>query len=309
MRYALFTGCQVPSQAPQYEKASRLVLKKLGVDLTAVEFNCCGYPLRHQHFNSYLLAAARNMALAEARGINILTLCKCCLGTLKHAQSFLAARPDLLNEVQQELAEEGLQYQGRVQVRHLQTVLHDDVGLDKLREASVRQLSGLRVATLYGCHALRPSRVTGFDANPYAPSLIEDLLEVTGATCVSWDGKLKCCGAPQREVNPELSLAIIGQRFAECQASGADVLNVDCSHTLMQFAWGFDQLWPGSAKQLRGIVLYPQLLGMALGLPTVELGLDENRPRAGYLRNFLSPRTPAPAAPEPKKAEAQPPAN
>ncbi|MFZ5584552.1 MAG: CoB--CoM heterodisulfide reductase iron-sulfur subunit B family protein [Thermodesulfobacteriota bacterium] len=289
MRFALFLGCQVPGQAPQYEKSSRLVLKKLGVALTDLEFNCCGYPLRHQHFHSYLLAAARNLALAEAGGLDLLTLCKCCLGSLRRAQDFLAARPELLAQIQADLAREGLAYRGRAQVRHLQSVLHDEVGLEAISSALTRRLQGLRVATLYGCHALRPSRITGFDRNPYQPTLIEDLLEATGAASLPWDGKLKCCGAPLRERNEELSLAMIGQRFAECQAAGADVLNVDCPHTLAQIKWAFKKLWPRSARQLRGVVLYPQLLGLALGIAPEDLALDDNRPRAGYLANHRSP--------------------
>ena len=289
MHFALFVGCQIPASAPQYEKASRQVLKKLGIKLKAVEFNCCGYPLRHQHFHSYLLAAARNLALAEEKGLQILTLCKCCLGSLKHAQRFLGQNPDLLAGVNEELGREGLSYQGRVQVRHLQSVLHQDVGLKRLSELVVRQLQGLRIATMYGCHALRPSKVTGFD-NSYAPHIIEDLLEVTGATSLPWAGRLKCCGAPLRDNNPQLSLEVIGQRLRECQESGADVLNVDCPHTLRQIKWAFENLWPQSAELLRGVVLTPQLLGMAMGLAPSDLGLDENLPRADYLYNYLAPK-------------------
>jgi len=32
--------------------SARLVLKKLGVPLVGVEFNCCGYLMWHQHFHS-----------------------------------------------------------------------------------------------------------------------------------------------------------------------------------------------------------------------------------------------------------------
>ncbi len=291
MRFALFAGCQVPNFAPQYETSSRLVLKKLGIKLTKVEFNCCGYPLRHQHFNSYLLAAARNLALAEAKGLDILTLCKCCLGSLKRAQSFLAHNPDLMAAVKRELAEEGLAFNGTAQVKHLQTVLHQDVGLERLSDLVVRQMKGLRIATLYGCHALRPSRVTGFD-NPYSPHLIDELLEVIGAESVPWAGKLKCCGAPLREKNEVLSLSIINQRFKEVGEAGADVLNVDCSHTLLQIKWAFKMLWPRSVELLKGVVLYPQLLGLAMGIAPEDLDLDENRPRAGFLSNYLAPRTP-----------------
>lgn len=288
MHWALFTGCQIPASAPQYERSARQVLKKLGVRLKAMEFNCCGYHLRHQHFQSYLLAAARNLALAEGQGLRIMVLCKCCLGSFKHAMRFLGQNPELLAEVNEQLSREGLTYQGRAQVKHLQTVLHQDIGLPRLSELVVRRLPGLRIATMYGCHALRPSKVTGFD-NPYAPHIIEDLLEVTGAVSLDWAGRLKCCGASLRESNPDLSLEVIGQRLRECRESGADVLNVDCPHTLSQIKWAFEKLWPQSANLLRGVVLTPQLLGMAMGLAPSSLGLDENQPRTDYLCNYLAP--------------------
>ncbi|MFH1035632.1 MAG: CoB--CoM heterodisulfide reductase iron-sulfur subunit B family protein [Pseudomonadota bacterium] len=300
MSFALFLGCQIPNFAPQYEKSSRLLLKKLGIKITDMEFNCCGYPLRHQHFHTYLLAAARNLALAEAKGLDLMTLCKCCLGSFKRAQAFLAGNAELLLEVNQQLAQEGLAYRGHAQVRHLQTVLHQDVGLERLSEMVVRQLKGLRVATLYGCHALRPSKITGFD-NPYAPHIIDDLMEITGATSVPWAGKLKCCGAPLRDNNEDLSLAVIGQRLKEYQESGADVLNVDCPHTLLQIKWAFKSLWPESVELVKGVVLSPQLLGLALGLAPSDLGLDENRPRAGFLGNYLAPKgVQQPPEPAPK---------
>ena len=302
MESALFVGCQTPSMAPQYERSARLVLGELGMGVVDIEFNCCGYPMRHQHFHSFLLAAARNLALAEARGLNIITLCKCCLGSLKRAQNFLAGRRDLLKEVRRELAQEGLTYQGRAEVRHLQKVLHDEVGITRISDSLRLEFRGLRVAILYGCHALRPSRDTGFDANPFDPSLIEELVKATGATPVPWEGRLKCCGAPLRDRNEELSLRLATQRLDECLESGADVLNVDCPHTLLQMKWAFNKLRPLSARMLRGVALYPQLLGLAMGFAPQALGLDENRPHSGYLANHLSPRPSWESEDEPDRA-------
>lgn len=277
MRYALFLGCKIPSYAPQYEISARAVLKKLGLKLAAVEFNCCGYPLRDQHFNSFILAAARNLALAEAKGLPVITLCKCCLGSLKRAQNFLAQQPELLSMVRAQLALEGLDYRGTTSVRHLQSVLHQDVGVEKIGDLATRSLEGLKVATMYGCHALRPSRITGFD-NAYAPSLIEDLLQAIGAQGVPWKGRLKCCGAPLRERNQELSLATIKMRLEEFAQSGAEVLNVDCPHTLLQVKWAHETLAAQGRESLPGVVLYPQLLGLALGLEPSRLALEMNSP-------------------------------
>jgi heterodisulfide reductase subunit B2 len=288
MRYALFLGCKIPSRAPHYEVAARRVLKALDIKLVDLPFNCCGYPMRDQYFESYLMSAAKNLALAESKGQNILTLCKCCLGSLKGAQSFLATHRNFLTMVNDVLAREGLVYTGACQVKHLQTVLYDDVGIEKLSKMVRHPLSGLKVAAFYGCHALRPSRITEFD-NPYDPHIIDDLLEATGADSVPWEGRLKCCGAPLREKNSELSLATIVELLQECSDSGAQVLNIDCPHTLLQIEWAFETLGPQCLKNLRGVAVYPLLLGLALGLDPKDLGLEDNRLRSGCIANYLAP--------------------
>ncbi|MCB2192402.1 MAG: CoB--CoM heterodisulfide reductase iron-sulfur subunit B family protein [Deltaproteobacteria bacterium] len=288
MRYALFLGCKIPSYAPQYETSARAVLKELDLKLANVEFNCCGYPLRDQHFHSYILSSARNLALAEAKNLPVITLCKCCLGSLRRAQSFLAQQPELLAMVKAKLALEGLEYKGTTQVRHLQSVLHDDVGVDKIGDLAANNLDGLKVATMYGCHALRPSRITGFD-NAFDPSLIEELLQAIGAEAVPWKGRLKCCGGPLRERNPELSLATIMMRLQEFADSGASVLNVDCPHTLLQVKWAHETLTAQGKTSLPGVVLYPQLLGLALGLEPRRLDLDKNTPAPRDLTGSMPP--------------------
>jgi heterodisulfide reductase subunit B len=288
MRYALFLGCKIPSCVPQYEFAARRVLKALDIKLVDMPFNCCGYPMRDQYFESYLLAAAKNLALAESKGQNIVTLCKCCLGSLKRAQNFLASHRNLFTLVNDVLSREGLVYTGACQVNHLQSVLYHQVGLERLSEMIVRPFSGLKVAAMYGCHALRPSRITGFD-RPYDPHIIDDLIGVTGAVSVPWEGRLKCCGAPLREKNPELSLSTISERLRECRDSEADVLNVDCPHTLLQVKRAFETLGPQTLASVRGVALYPQMLGLALGMDPSELGLEDNRPRSGCVANYLAP--------------------
>ena len=86
MKFALFLGCNIPARVEQYEAASRAVLGELGVELIDTDrFNCCGYPIRNFDFKAFLLASVRNLALAEELGLNVMTLCKCCFGTLKGA--------------------------------------------------------------------------------------------------------------------------------------------------------------------------------------------------------------------------------
>ena len=196
MKYAFFLGCNIPARVEQYESASRAVLARLGVGLVDYrDFTCCGYPLRNVDQKAFLLSAAGNLALAERDGFDILTLCKCCFGSLKEAQHVLDRQDLLRQEINNLLKPRGLVYQGRVQVKHLLQVLHQDVGLDTLNKQISKKTKDLKIATHYGCHALRPSKVTQFD-DPVAPKIFDELVKATGAQSVDWHEKLNCCGAP-----------------------------------------------------------------------------------------------------------------
>ena len=85
------------------------------------------------------------------------------------------------------------------------SVLYHDMGIDRLKSSISKTYSGLQIAVSYGCHALRPSNVTGFD-DPVAPRIFDDLVEVTGAISVDWVRKLDCCGAPLTGTNDRLAM-------------------------------------------------------------------------------------------------------
>jgi len=287
MRYAYFPGCKIPYYVPHYGQSSRAVLARLGVELVEMEFGCCGYPMTHLYFRSAMLAAARNLALAQAAGLDMVTPCKCCYGAFMRARHALDRAPDLKREVAAELAAMGLAYPESVKVRHILQVLHQDIGVAALKKAVRRRFAKLRAAPLYGCHALRPSDVTQFD-HPWAPKLLDELIALTGAESINWAGRLSCCGAPVRESNPELSLGIITKRLTECREAQADVLVISCPYSQMQAerAWAAPRPAGDRAGSI-GAVLYPQMLGVSLGMGSAELALNRTTPDAEYLLSFL----------------------
>ena len=89
-KYLIFLGCAIPYRVSAYEISARKILAKLGVELVEMpEFNCCGLPLDPVSHETMLILAARNLALAEQQGLNILTLCPGCAGTLKKVNKIL----------------------------------------------------------------------------------------------------------------------------------------------------------------------------------------------------------------------------
>ncbi len=266
MKYALFLGCKIPSDLPAYERSTRAVLDRLGVTLVDLAFDCCGYPVRSVSRDAFVVAAARNLALAERAGLDILAPCKCCFGTLKHAMHFMQEDADLRGRVDRALAAEGLSWAGKIAVEHLLTVLARRVGTDALVAAVRVPRTGLRVAAQYGCHALRPSNVTRFD-HPGAPTIFEDLIRVTGASAVDWSQRLDCCGDPSHQANPPLSKAMTRVKIASAVEAGAAAICTACPHCHLHF----DAAAAG-APTMRTL-LYTQLLGLAMGLPESALGL------------------------------------
>ena len=83
--YALFVGCMVAYKMPHLEAASRFVMEALGMQPVDLPFSCCPDPNGVHSFNAelWITLAARNLALAEARGFDIITLCNGCYATLQ----------------------------------------------------------------------------------------------------------------------------------------------------------------------------------------------------------------------------------
>jgi heterodisulfide reductase subunit B len=262
----------------QYETSSKAILERLGVGLVDIEeFNCCGYPLRNIEFKAFLLASARNLSLAEKKKLDVMTLCQCCYGTLKKANFLLRENASLRKEVNAVLEREGLPYEGEVEVKHLLSVLHQEVGVEAIKKKIAKTFKGLKIAAHYGCHALRPSQVVRFD-DPVTPSIFDQLVEATGAESIAWPMRLECCGAPLWGIHDELSTEITLKKLKNGRESGADYLCTACTYCQIQF----DTVQQMILSQ-RGLnhplpsILYPQLLGLSMGINSETLGLKMNK--------------------------------
>jgi heterodisulfide reductase subunit B len=169
-----------------------------------------------------------------------------------------------------------LAYNGTLSVKHFLSVLYHDVGLKALKEKISRTFKDVKIATHYGCHALRPSEIMQFD-DPVAPVLFDQLVEVTGSRSVEWELKLECCGAPMLGVNDTLSMDLTEKKLKNGKQAGADYICVACPYCQMQF----DSV-QGVMTSMRGVdhrlpsVLFPQLLGLSMGIDRRTLGIEEN---------------------------------
>jgi heterodisulfide reductase subunit B len=288
MKFALFHGCNIPSRVKQYADATAAVCDRLGIELVEMDdFNCCGYPVRNAEHRAYILSAAKNLAVAEKAGLDMLVMCKCCYGSLKRAEYFLNQEPELKTDVNRVLARENLEYQNKTQVKHLLSVLYHDVGIERLKKAISKVYSGLQIAVSYGCHALRPSNITGFD-DPVSPKIFDELVEVTGAYSVDWTRKLDCCGAPMTGINDQLAMDMTQRKIDSAREAGAQYICTACPYSQLQF----DAVQKRMASQSKNgepiaPILYPQLLGLSMGIEEKTLGNAENKIDLSEITSFL----------------------
>jgi len=277
VRYAYFPGCKIPHHLPEYGSSVEAVCGALGIELVKPEFNCCGYPVRHENELASIFSAMRNFAIAEKAGLDIMTPCKCCFGNLKYAAARVHESLELAGRVGALLAREGLAMPKAMNAYHLLTILDEQVGADLLARRTATPLSGVKVACHYGCHALRPGNITGFD-DPLAPTVFERIIRALGAETLDWDLRVECCGHPLRGRDDVISSAIMRKKLEGAGHAGADVVATACTYCQLQFDRERDLLPVNSPlRKAPPAVLVTQLIGTALGLDEAEVRLGENR--------------------------------
>ena len=277
-KYLIFLGCAVPYRVSSYEISSRKILNKLGVELVEMpEFNCCGLPLDPVSHETMLILAARNLALAEQTGLNILTLCPGCAGTLKKVNKILKEDKALREQTNGHLKESGLEFKGTVKTKHILQVLTEDVGLERIREAVVNPLTMLKVAEHVGCHLLRPREIIGFD-DPENPQTLKTLIGATGATCLDYADETECCGAPSVGVSDKVALQLARHKLENVKMVEAQALITICPFCHIMFDTNELRI-ERTFNETYGIPVlhYPQLLGLAMGMTPEELAFEELR--------------------------------
>jgi heterodisulfide reductase subunit B len=273
-KYAFFLGCIAPLRYPGIEKSTREVFKALGVELVELKgANCCPAPGVIKSFSkaTWLAAAARNLALAEKEGLDIVTICNGCYGSLFDAAHELHEDKKMLEDVNKILAEIGLKYSGNTKVRHFAEVLYKDVGIEKIKQ-TVKKPAGYNVAAFYGCHFLKPSKLKQLDDSEN-PKILDELVEAVGAKSVLRKQKAKpmCCGAGGglRSQFGETALKFTKANLEIMKNGGAEMIVDVCPFCHLQFDAG--QKDSGFAFP---VLHLSQLYGIAMGMNAKDLGIN-----------------------------------
>jgi heterodisulfide reductase subunit B2 len=279
-RLSLFLGCIVPNRYPGIEKATKLCLQRLEIDVSDLpEASCCPAPGVFKSFDkaTWLALASRNIVLSERMERDILTVCNGCYGSLADANMELKRDPEIRACTNSCLKGIGMEFKGTIEVRHIIEFLYKEFGPEKLRKYIINPLD-LRVALHYGCHLIRPSKERGLGETE-APVFFDELVEATGAKSVDYTDKMMCCGAGGgvRSGHAAESLEMLEHKLECIRKAGVDCIVNACPFCHLQFdrgqlavneKFGTDYSIP--------VLHYSQLLGLALGFSPDELGIEQN---------------------------------
>ena len=257
----LFMGCVIANRLPHLEQASRLVLEKLGIQVSDAPFACCPDPVGFNTFSNetWLALGASNLAISEKDGKDIISLCNGCTQTLRAVNHELKHDEDKKNAVNAILKKTNAEFKGTVNVKHFVQVLIEDVGIAKIKELTIKPLKGLKIACHTGCHYARPHNVMEWD-DPFEPKYLRELVTALGATVVDYADEWLCCGSGSSNTDKEIGGAVTAKKIGSAVAAGAQAFAVICPACFQQL---------DGAKQIPVLYL-TQLMAMAFGLGTAK---------------------------------------
>jgi succinate dehydrogenase / fumarate reductase, cytochrome b subunit len=279
VKVAFFTGCVSKGACPELYASAMAIADPLGLELEELtEAPCTGAGVLSEQ-NPELADSLNGLtlAMAESKGATLMTICSTCQGVLSNHNHHLKTDSQRLDKVNAAIGDQGFRYGGTTKVKHLLWMLFEEIGLERVRAAIKRKLTGLKIAPFYGCYILRPVEALGLRERPERKTYLEQLIALLGAEPVEYRGATKCCGFPMLTFNREASLTMGGKHIIEAKEKGADLLVTPCPLCHLNL----DGQQPDAARVMKQkidvpIFHLPQLLGLAFGLSPQELRLDHH---------------------------------
>ncbi len=269
MNYSYYPGCSLHSTACEYNDSVQAVFAALGVGLAELEdWNCCGASSAHSLNHSLSLALpARNLALAQRVGWDLVMPCAACFNRHKTADHALRTDP-----LRRRFLEEtvGFTFEGAISVRPLLDVVANQIGLAEIGSRVRRPLDGLKAVGYYGCLLVRPPEITQFE-NPENPVLMNRLIEMLGAEARPWSYATECCGGGLSLTKSSLAGWLVSRLVERAREAGAQAIVTSCP--LCQV--NLEMRQPASAPKMP-IFYFTELIGLAFGLQDAMSWCDKH---------------------------------
>jgi heterodisulfide reductase subunit B len=276
MRYAFYPGCSLESSAKEYKDSTLLSAKSLGIELEEIpDWICCGSTPVHMSDQLLSIALpAYSLLLARRMDVEgVMVACASCYSRLKAANHAVLTDVSIREKVAKALGEE---YDGSVPVRHMLELTSEAIADPGFDEKLVRKLSGLKIASYYGCLLVRPPEITGFD-DPEDPQSLDRLVAALGAEPVDWRYKVECCGAALAFSQVDIVRKLSGEILQDAKDAGADMVVVACPlcHSNLDLRQRSIEKFLGNDLEVP-VLYFTQLLGLAFGYSAGQLGLGKH---------------------------------
>jgi heterodisulfide reductase subunit B len=260
-QFSYYPGCTLHSTGKEYGQSTTAVCAALGIELIELaDWNCCGASSAHSLNEELALTLpARNLAIAQAAGRDVVIPCAACFNRHKIVDYVLSHEATKRRDIE---AAVGFQYTGSVRHRNLVDIFANEVGVERLAAAVKRPLAGLQAVSYYGCLLVRPPEVTQFD-DPEHPVLLDRLLEALGAEPQEWSFATECCGGSLTLNRADVVQPLVANLIAMAQEAGAACIVTACP--LCQA-----NLETRQGKANFPIFYFTELIGLALGLPAAN---------------------------------------
>jgi len=274
--YSYFPGCCMHEDSRAYGTSAQAVAKVLDAELIELdEWNCCGStPYTVVDELSAFCCCARNLALAEKSGLDLVAACSDCYLILSRTNQHFKEYPEIRTKINEALAAGGLEYHGTVRVRHILDVFANDVSPEEIKANVKVDLSDLKVAPYYGCQVVRPA--PSFD-DVENPQSLERLIESLGAEAIPYPLKTRCCGGSLILSEEDIALGLVRKLLDNAVSNGADCVVTVCPFCHLNL----DAYQSMVNRRLKTnfnlpVLFFTQLMGIAFGIESKALGLQEN---------------------------------
>lgn len=275
-RVAYYPGCSLHGTSREYDESLRAVAQALDIGVDEIDdWSCCGASSAHttDHLLSVALPA-RNLAIAEAAGYDqVVAPCAACYNRLASARHAVAHETSIGERIPDVI---GRPFANGVEVLSAIHFLQAAAATIKERAAAQRSnpFVDAKLAAYYGCLLVRPAEIS-VDDDPEAPRALDDLIAAVGATPVDWNMRVECCGGSY-SVSRTASVVRLGRAIInDARKHEAEAIVVACPlcHSNLDLR---QKAMTARGQAPLPVLFITQVVGLALGLPPEQLGLDRH---------------------------------
>jgi succinate dehydrogenase / fumarate reductase cytochrome b subunit len=232
VKYSYYPGNVARQSSREVEDTIQPLCHSLGIELIEiVGYNSDGGNIIKQGNKDLQLALnARNIALAEKNGHDIITACASAQGILHESLDTFQKDPIALAKANIVLEKTtGMTLDASdISTSHLLHVLIDEIGIDKIEAAVVNPLD-LDIACYYGPHMQRKGACGGDDA--WNPTYMERLVTALGGRPVDFKTKTSSVGNPSLLSLGDSVMKMTARVLNDAKKAGAQVLVSACTQS------------------------------------------------------------------------------